>query len=162
MTFGIGEADPMQRAVDALTHAYIRDPYLVRKMPSLLHKAGFVPGALAIHPTVVVTQVFVHSSTCPIITPWRLVQPNQWNAHYMMQHNMISHCCGDQGLPCIWSGAARDRHAAVHRAGGPGGSGGKEVEDGSSLPGFVQEIELTCSRGANGLRGDYSPHISGL
>ena len=35
-TFGIMEADPMQRAVNALTHAYIGDPYLSRGFPSLL------------------------------------------------------------------------------------------------------------------------------
>ena len=56
-TFGMQEMnDPMQRAVDALTQAYITDPFLSRKFPTLLQEAGFTPGTLSIHPTVAVTE----------------------------------------------------------------------------------------------------------
>jgi SAM-dependent methyltransferase len=55
-TFGIRDGDPIQRAVDALTQAYIRDPYLVRRFPNFLLDAGFMPDPIEIHPTIATTE----------------------------------------------------------------------------------------------------------
>jgi SAM-dependent methyltransferase len=49
ITLATGADDPLSSCVTAFQHAYINDPWLVRRLPAMVRAAGFVPGRLRSH-----------------------------------------------------------------------------------------------------------------
>jgi hypothetical protein len=49
ITLATGAADPLQSCVAAFTPAYITDPWVVRRLPAMVHEAGFAQGRLRSH-----------------------------------------------------------------------------------------------------------------
>ena len=49
ITLATGEPDPLQVCVAAFIPAYITDPWVVRRLPGMVHAAGFAEGRLRSH-----------------------------------------------------------------------------------------------------------------
>jgi SAM-dependent methyltransferase len=49
ITLATGEGDPLQTCVDAFGSAYINDRWVVRRLPALVHDAGFTHGRMRSH-----------------------------------------------------------------------------------------------------------------
>jgi arsenite methyltransferase len=45
ITLATGDVDPLQSCVAAFTPAFITDPWAVRRLPAMVHQAGFAEGA---------------------------------------------------------------------------------------------------------------------
>ena len=49
ITLATGEHDPLQVCVAAMVSAFVNDPWVVRRLPAMVERAGFVDARLASH-----------------------------------------------------------------------------------------------------------------